>query len=98
MIKRTLATVPVVCLSMGLCLTANAQDAETPAPSDAIEPATPTTGYYDDTGNWVPPKRDKAPDTDNCPQATWPPEPVSTSERATCLLYTSDAADDQSTV
>ena len=83
MIKRTLAAVPVVCLSMGLCLTANAQDAETPAPTDAIEPAAPTTGYYDDTGNWVPPKRDKAPDTDNCPQATWPPEPVSTSERAT---------------
>ena len=61
MIKRTLAAVPVVCLSMGLCLTANAQDAETPAPTDAIEPAAPTTGYYDDTGNWVPPKRDKHP-------------------------------------
>lgn len=43
----------------------------------------PTTGFYDVNGEWVPPIREKAPNTDNCPQATWPPEPVSTSERAT---------------
>ncbi|MCQ4621019.1 D-alanyl-D-alanine carboxypeptidase [Corynebacterium sp. CCUG 71335] len=30
---------------------------------------------------YTPPSREKAPDTDNCPQATVPPEPVSTSER-----------------
>lgn len=82
MIKRTLAAVPVACLSMGLCLTTNAQEAETPAPTDATAPAVPTTGYYDDAGNWIPPMRDGAPNTDHCPQATWPPEPVSTSERA----------------
>ncbi len=29
----------------------------------------------------TPPPREHAPNTDRCPQATWPPEPVSTSER-----------------
>ena len=56
-------------------------------PIDALAPvvpvtsAPPTTGYYDDNGMWVPPSRDRAPDTDACPRSLVPPEPVSTSER-----------------
>lgn len=66
-------------LSFCVLTPAFAQDTETPAttPSEAG----PTVGYYDD-GNWIPPSRGRAPETDHCPQATWPPEPVSTSERA----------------
>lgn len=40
----------------------------------------PTTGYYDN-GQWIPPSRNRAPDTDNCARSLVPPEPVSTSER-----------------
>ncbi len=76
--KRALAA--ATALSFCLSTTAHAQDAETP--TETTSPAGPTVGYYDEGGNWVPPSRGRAPDTDNCPQATWPPEPVSTSERA----------------
>lgn len=41
---------------------------------------TPRPGFYDDYGNWVPPVRVHAPDTNNCERSLWPPEPVSTSE------------------
>ncbi|WP_350354621.1 D-alanyl-D-alanine carboxypeptidase family protein [Corynebacterium aquatimens] len=44
-------------------------------------PVLPTPGYYDANGMWIPPSRDRAPDTDHCPQSLVPPEPVSTSER-----------------
>ena len=76
--KRAVAA--AAALSFCLSTPAFAQDTETPAttPSDAR----PTVGYYDDGGNWIPPSRGRAPETDHCPQATWPPEPVSTSERA----------------
>ena len=50
-----------------------------PLPTDA--PARPTTGYTDENGVWIPPSRDRAPDTDSCPRSLVPPEPVSTSER-----------------
>lgn len=76
--KRAFAA--AAALSLCLSTPAFAQDAdilETTTP-----PAEPAAGYYDDGGNWIPPSRDRAPDTDHCPQATWPPEPVSTSERA----------------
>ncbi|WP_083327946.1 D-alanyl-D-alanine carboxypeptidase family protein [Corynebacterium sp. HMSC034A01] len=72
--KRALAA--ATALSFCFATAAHAQDAET------TSSAGPTVGYYDEGGNWVPPSRGRAPDTDNCPQATWPPEPVSTSERA----------------
>ncbi len=82
------AAVVVTSLSMSPCLTAGpqamAQEASTPLTvTEEPEAAVPTTGYYDMNGDWIPPFREKAPDTDNCPQATWPPEPVSTSERVT---------------
>ena len=76
--KRALAA--ATALSFCFATAAHAQDAETP--TEATSSAGPTVGYYDEGGNWVPPSRGRAPDTDNCPQATWPPEPVSTSERA----------------
>lgn len=76
--KRALAA--ATALSFCFATAAHAQDAETP--TEATSSAGPTAGYYDEGGNWVPPSRGRAPDTDNCPQATWPPEPVSTSERA----------------
>lgn len=76
--KRALAA--ATALSFCFSTAAHAQDAETP--TETTSPAGPTVGYYDEGGNWVPPSRGRAPDTDNCPQATWPPEPVSTSERA----------------
>lgn len=43
----------------------------------------PTTGLTEvtTTTEWLPPSRDRAPDTDHCPHALTPPEPVSTSER-----------------
>lgn len=44
-------------------------------------PVTPTAGYTDENGSWVPPSRDRAPDTDSCQRSLVPPEPVSTSER-----------------
>ncbi|MCP1388283.1 serine hydrolase [Corynebacterium sp. TA-R-1] len=44
-------------------------------------PVLPTSGYYDANGMWIPPSRDRAPDTDHCPHSLVPPEPVSTSER-----------------
>ena len=75
--KRALAA--ATALSFCFATAAHAQDAETP--TEATSSAGPTVGYYDEGGNWVPPSRGRAPDTDNCPQATWPPEPVSTSER-----------------
>ena len=78
--KRAWIAVPAACVSLSMCLPTSAQEAETPTDTPT-EAAAPTTGYFDDAGNWVPPARDAAPDTDNCPQATWPPEPVSTSER-----------------
>lgn len=53
--------------------------AQGPLLTDA--PVTPTTGYTDANGAWVPPSRDRAPDTDACPRSLTPPEPVSTSER-----------------
>ena len=66
-------------ISMGFCLpTASGQET---SPTTPTTTAFPTIGYYDDAGNWIPPSRAKAPDTDSCPQKTWPPEPVSTSER-----------------
>ena len=76
--KRAVAA--AAALSFCVSTPAFAQDTETPAttPSEAG----PTVGYYDDGGNWIPPSRGRAPETDHCPQATWPPEPVSTSERA----------------
>ena len=76
--KRAVAA--AAALSFCVSTPAFAQDSETPAitPSEAG----PTVGYYDDGGNWIPPSRGRAPETDHCPQATWPPEPVSTSERA----------------
>ncbi|WP_083584202.1 D-alanyl-D-alanine carboxypeptidase family protein [Corynebacterium sp. NML130628] len=46
----------------------------------ATTTVTPHPGFYDDYGNWVPPVRLHAPDTDNCERSLWPPEPVSTSE------------------
>ncbi|OEY13400.1 D-alanyl-D-alanine carboxypeptidase [Corynebacterium sp. BCW_4722] len=67
----------VASISMCTSFSTAAQEATTP-----LDPV-PTTGFFDENGEWVPPFRDKAPDTDNCPQATWPPEPVSTSERVT---------------
>ena len=76
--KRALTA--ATALSFCFATAAHAQDAETP--TEATSSAGPTVGYYDEGGNWVPPSRGRAPDTDNCPQATWPPEPVSTSERA----------------
>ncbi|OFT55591.1 D-alanyl-D-alanine carboxypeptidase [Corynebacterium sp. HMSC05H05] len=76
--KRALAA--ATALSFCFATAAHAQDTETP--TEATSSAGPTVGYYDEGGNWVPPSRGRAPDTDNCPQATWPPEPVSTSERA----------------
>lgn len=76
--KRALAA--ATALSFCFATAAHAQDAETP--TEATSSAGPTVGYYDEGGNWIPPSRGRAPDTDNCPQATWPPEPVSTSERA----------------
>ena len=79
--KRAWIAVPAACVSLSMCVPTNAQEADTPTDTQT-EAAAPTTGYFDDAGNWVPPARDAAPDTDNCPQATWPPEPVSTSERA----------------
>ena len=45
-----------------------------PLPTDA--PARPTTGYTDENGVWIPPSRDRAPDTDSCPRSLVPPEPV----------------------
>ncbi|MCZ2116304.1 D-alanyl-D-alanine carboxypeptidase [Corynebacterium sp. MC-17D] len=63
-----------------LCLTL------APAPLAQAEDMTVTTtvtprpGFYDDYGNWVPPVRLHAPDTNNCERSLWPPEPVSTSE------------------
>lgn len=74
------AAAAAAALSFCVSTPAFAQDTETPAttPSEAG----PTVGYYDDGGNWIPPSRGRAPETDHCPQATWPPEPVSTSERA----------------
>lgn len=66
--------VAVCCVSLG-CLPTPAQTPTTPTPS--------TTGYFDEAGNFVPPSREHAPDTDNCPYETAPREPVSTSERAT---------------
>jgi len=75
--KRALAA--ATALSFCFATAAHAQDAETP--TEATSSAGPTVGYYDEGGNWIPPSRGRAPDTDNCPQATWPPEPVSTSER-----------------
>lgn len=43
---------------------------------------------------YTPPSREKAPDTDNCPQATVPPEPVSTSERVAGQCVADAAAGD----
>lgn len=74
------AATAAAALSVCLSTTAFAQDAE--PPTAPTSPAGPTVGYYDDGGNWIPPSRGRAPNTDHCPQATWPPEPVSTSERA----------------
>ena len=74
------AAAATACLSLCLSTSAFAQDAVTP--TETTSPAGPTVGYYDDGGNWIPPSRNRAPDTDTCPHATWPPEPVSTSERA----------------
>lgn len=51
------------------------------APMAPMTSTPPTTGYYDDNGMWIPPSRDRAPDTDACPRSLVPPEPVSTSER-----------------
>jgi len=49
--------------------------------SDApVTSSPPTTGYYEN-GQWIPPSRNRAPDTDNCARSLVPPEPVSTSER-----------------
>lgn len=79
--KRAWIAVPAACVSLSMCVPTNAQEADTPT-GTATEAATPTTGYFDDAGSWVPPERYAAPDTDKCPQATRPPEPVSTSERA----------------
>lgn len=75
--KRT--ALAAIGLSVCMAAPALAQDAETPTETTT---GGPTVGYYDDAGEWIPPSRGRAPDTDNCPQATWPPEPVSTSERA----------------
>lgn len=70
------ASISIFCFS-----TSSAQEAVT-APETPETSPPPTIGYYDDFGEWIPPSRSTAPDTDNCPQKTWPPEPVSTSERA----------------
>lgn len=83
--KRAGIAAAVASISVGVCVTtvAQAQDAEETATTTTTQTsAAPTTGYYDDAGSWVPPSRGRAPDTDACPQATWPPEPVSTSERS----------------
>ena len=47
-----------------------------------LSPLAQATTATTTTTEWLPPSREHAPDTDACPQATWPPEPVSTSERA----------------
>lgn len=50
--------------------------------SSPLAQAAVTTTTTTSTTEWLPPSREHAPNTDACPQATWPPEPVSTSERA----------------
>ena len=86
--KRALAA--AAALSFCLSTTAHAQDAETP--TETTSPAGPTVGYYDEGGNWVPPSRGRAPDTDNCPQATWPPEPLSSTSTQTATFGSSAGA------
>ncbi|WP_407918957.1 D-alanyl-D-alanine carboxypeptidase family protein [Corynebacterium timonense] len=49
------------------------------AVASADEHAPDTRGHYED-GVFIPGTREEAPNTDGCPQATRPPEPVSTSE------------------
>lgn len=73
-LSRCLTACLCACLLPFGALPATAQEATlTPSPS-------PTTGYYDPSGRWVPPVREHAPNTDGCPQSLVPPEPVSTSE------------------
>ena len=79
--KRVAIACVAASISMSPCLPTLAQEPASDPPT-ATEPAGPTTGYYDETGNWIPPRRNQAPDTNHCPQETAPPEPVSTSERA----------------
>ena len=51
-------------------------------PTEATERTLePAEGYFADTGEWIPPVRIEAPNTDNCPNAEHPPRAVSTSER-----------------
>ena len=63
-----------LCLTLAPAPLAQAED------TTVTTTVTPRPGFYDDYGNWVPPVRLHAPDTNNCERSLWPPEPVSTSE------------------
>lgn len=77
------ARVAVAGLGVSLCVTLGLSPLPAAAETVPAEtsPAGPTTGYYDAWGEWIPPSRATAPDTDACPHRLTPPEPVSTSER-----------------
>lgn len=75
---------------LSLCLSALLLSAPltlaSPAAAQEPNPLTewtpePAEGYFADNGEWIPPVRIEAPNTDNCPNAQHPPQAVSTSER-----------------
>ncbi|WP_288833306.1 D-alanyl-D-alanine carboxypeptidase family protein [uncultured Corynebacterium sp.] len=75
----------VLAASLALCLGAAPSapvalaEPGAPAPELTPAPAAPVRGHYEGE-SLVPESRETAPQTDSCPRATWPPEPVSTSE------------------
>ena len=81
-----LAAVPLTTALLVPAAPALAQDASAPAETAETVESTawtpePADGYYADNGEWIPPLRNEAPNTDNCPNAERPPKAVSTSER-----------------
>nr|WP_233125498.1 D-alanyl-D-alanine carboxypeptidase family protein [Corynebacterium sp. NML 120412] len=75
--RRSVAAVAVASIAIAVPAAPNlavAQETSTTA-------LTPGPGHFDEFGNWVPPVRDRAPDTDSCPNAQRPSEAMSTSER-----------------
>ncbi len=59
-----------LCLTLAPAPLAQAED------TTVTTTVTPRPGFYDDYGNWVPPVRLHAPDTNNCERSLSPPEPV----------------------
>ena len=91
---RRAAAVPLICAALGAGISPAAV-AQEPTEQNTLQPDQEPTplappaaqagtvrGHYEGE-NFVPESRESAPNTDACPQATWPPEPVSTSEAVT---------------